>query len=192
MPAERFDFPNAKGEKLAACSTCRTARRAPTALFAHCFTCGKNVVAAKRIADALTALGHRGAALRFHRHRIERGRVRQHHVLVQCRRSGRRRRSSAQDAAGAGAADRPQPRRRGGAGRGGRDPGGEGGGDDRRAQRSRPCHASVQGQARCHRRARRGRGRARRPAVPHPPRVPGRRCRAASSPNGLRACARRC
>jgi putative redox protein len=34
-----------------------------TALFAHCFTCGKNVVAAKRIADALNALGI--AVLRF-------------------------------------------------------------------------------------------------------------------------------
>jgi uncharacterized OsmC-like protein/alpha-beta hydrolase superfamily lysophospholipase len=57
MPAERFDFPNAKGEKLAAVLDLPDGTPRAYALFAHCFTCGKNVVAAKRIADALTALG---------------------------------------------------------------------------------------------------------------------------------------
>ena len=137
MPAERFDFPNAKGEKLAAVLDLPEGTPRAYALFAHCFTCGKNVVAAKRIADELDGARHRGAALRFHRHRLERGRVRQHHVLVQCRRSRRRRRSPAQDAAGAGAPDRPQPRRRRGAGGGGGGRRGEGGGDHRRAERSR-------------------------------------------------------
>ncbi|MBX9778632.1 MAG: alpha/beta fold hydrolase [Xanthobacteraceae bacterium] len=63
MPAERFDFPNAKGEKLAAVLDLPDGAPRAYALFAHCFTCGKNVVAAKRIADALTALGI--AVLRF-------------------------------------------------------------------------------------------------------------------------------
>jgi uncharacterized OsmC-like protein/alpha-beta hydrolase superfamily lysophospholipase len=63
MPAERFDFPNARGEKLAAVLDLPEGAPRATALFAHCFTCGKNVVAAKRIADALTALGI--AVLRF-------------------------------------------------------------------------------------------------------------------------------
>src|SRR5215813_8417266 len=63
MPAERFDFPNAKGEKLAAVLDLPEGAPRAYALFAHCFTCGKNVLAAKRIADALTALGI--AVLRF-------------------------------------------------------------------------------------------------------------------------------
>jgi uncharacterized OsmC-like protein/alpha-beta hydrolase superfamily lysophospholipase len=63
MPAERFDFPNAKGEKLAAVLDLPEGSPRAYALFAHCFTCGKNVVAAKRIADALTVLGI--AVLRF-------------------------------------------------------------------------------------------------------------------------------
>jgi uncharacterized OsmC-like protein/alpha/beta superfamily hydrolase len=63
MPVERFDFPNAKGEKLAAVLDLPEGTPRAYALFAHCFTCGKNVVAAKRIADALTALGI--AVLRF-------------------------------------------------------------------------------------------------------------------------------
>jgi uncharacterized OsmC-like protein/alpha-beta hydrolase superfamily lysophospholipase len=63
MPAERFDFPNAQGEKLAAVLDLPEGAPRAYALFAHCFTCGKNVAAAKRIADALTALGI--AVLRF-------------------------------------------------------------------------------------------------------------------------------
>ena len=52
MPAERFDFPNARGEKLAAVLDLPEGNPRAYALFAHCFTCGKNVLAAKRIADA--------------------------------------------------------------------------------------------------------------------------------------------
>src|SRR5262245_8685549 len=63
MPSERFDFPNANGEKLAAVLDLSEGKPRAYALFAHCFTCGKNVLAAKRIADALTALGI--AVLRF-------------------------------------------------------------------------------------------------------------------------------
>ena len=45
------------------CSTGRRASRSRIALFAHCFTCGKDVLAAKRIAEGLTVRGI--AVLRF-------------------------------------------------------------------------------------------------------------------------------
>jgi putative redox protein len=63
MPAERFDFPNAHGQNLAALLDRPVEPPRAWALFAHCFTCGKDVHAAKRIAEALTALGI--AVLRF-------------------------------------------------------------------------------------------------------------------------------
>jgi len=60
----RVDFPNANGEQLAA-SLEMPAGKAPRAfaLFAHCFTCGKNIRAASRIARALAAKGY--AVMRF-------------------------------------------------------------------------------------------------------------------------------
>jgi len=63
MPAERFDFPNAQGQKLAALLDRPVGEPRAYALFAHCFTCGKDVRAAKRVAEGLTALGI--AVLRF-------------------------------------------------------------------------------------------------------------------------------
>jgi uncharacterized OsmC-like protein/alpha-beta hydrolase superfamily lysophospholipase len=63
MPAERFDFPNAQGQKLAALLDRPTGEPRAYALFAHCFTCGKDIHAAKRVAEGLTALGI--AVLRF-------------------------------------------------------------------------------------------------------------------------------
>ncbi len=63
MPAERFDFPNAEGQNLAALLDLPAEKPRAYALFAHCFTCGKDVHAAKRIAEGLTALGI--AVLRF-------------------------------------------------------------------------------------------------------------------------------
>jgi uncharacterized OsmC-like protein/fermentation-respiration switch protein FrsA (DUF1100 family) len=63
MPLERFDFPNARGEKLSALLDRPTGQPVAFALFAHCFTCGKDVLAAKRIAEGLTARGI--AVLRF-------------------------------------------------------------------------------------------------------------------------------
>ena len=50
MPSERFEFPNARGEKLAALLDLPAGQPVAYALFAHCFTCGKDVLAAKRIA----------------------------------------------------------------------------------------------------------------------------------------------
>src|SRR5215208_5621645 len=63
MPAERFDFPNARGQVLAGLLDRPVEEPRAWALFAHCFTCGKDVHAAKRIADGLTTLGI--AVLRF-------------------------------------------------------------------------------------------------------------------------------
>jgi uncharacterized OsmC-like protein/alpha-beta hydrolase superfamily lysophospholipase len=63
MPAERFDFRNANGQTLAALLDRPPGEPRAYALFAHCFTCGKDVHAAKRIAEGLTALGI--AVLRF-------------------------------------------------------------------------------------------------------------------------------
>jgi uncharacterized OsmC-like protein/alpha/beta superfamily hydrolase len=63
MPSERFEFPNTRGEKLAALLDRPATEPMAYALFAHCFTCGKDVLAAKRIAEGLTARGI--AVLRF-------------------------------------------------------------------------------------------------------------------------------
>src|SRR3954453_16289943 len=63
MPAERFDFTNAQGERLAALLDNPTRPPRAYALFVHCFTCGKDSHAARRIADRLKALDI--AVLRF-------------------------------------------------------------------------------------------------------------------------------
>ena len=57
MPAEQFDFFNADGKRLAGLLNNPAGDARAYALFAHCFTCGKEVHAARRIAEALTALG---------------------------------------------------------------------------------------------------------------------------------------
>jgi uncharacterized OsmC-like protein/alpha/beta superfamily hydrolase len=63
MRAERFDFPNARGQTLAALLQRPEGEPSAYALFAHCFTCGKDNLAAKRITEALAARGI--AVLRF-------------------------------------------------------------------------------------------------------------------------------
>ena len=63
MRSERFNFPNAKGEQLAATLDLPLGKPAAFALFAHCFTCGKDNLAAKRIAEQLAI--HGIAVLRF-------------------------------------------------------------------------------------------------------------------------------
>jgi pimeloyl-ACP methyl ester carboxylesterase len=57
MPAERFDFPNAAGQKLAALLDRPDGPMRTLALFAHCFTCGKSNRAARRIAEGLKVGG---------------------------------------------------------------------------------------------------------------------------------------
>ena len=63
MRAERFDFPNASGQTLAALLERPASEPVAYALFAHCFTCSKDNLAAKRISEALAARGI--AVLRF-------------------------------------------------------------------------------------------------------------------------------
>jgi len=57
MPAERFDFVSAQGDRLAGLLDSPATEPRAFALFVHCFTCGKDIHAARRIAEALTALG---------------------------------------------------------------------------------------------------------------------------------------
>lgn len=63
MPTERFQFPGAGGHMLAAALDLPEGDISATALFAHCFTCSKDTLAAKRISAALTLKGI--AVLRF-------------------------------------------------------------------------------------------------------------------------------
>ena len=63
MPSERFQFSGSDGLKLAATLDLPDADPIAYALFAHCFSCGKDVLAAKRIAAGLVARGI--AVLRF-------------------------------------------------------------------------------------------------------------------------------
>ena len=63
MPTERFQFTGSEGQQLAAALDLPEGRISAYALFAHCFTCGKDGLAAKRIAVALSAKGI--AVLRF-------------------------------------------------------------------------------------------------------------------------------
>lgn len=63
MPSQKFQFPGADGQLLAAVLDMPAQKPLAFALFAHCFTCGKDVLAAKRVADALTM--HGIAVLRF-------------------------------------------------------------------------------------------------------------------------------
>lgn len=63
MPTERFQFTGESGHQLAAALELPDGEPAAFALFAHCFTCGKDTLAAKRISVALAAKGI--AVLRF-------------------------------------------------------------------------------------------------------------------------------
>jgi uncharacterized OsmC-like protein/esterase/lipase len=63
MSAERFDFPNPQGNTLAALLDRPEGPIRAVALFAHCFTCGKDIKAARLIAQGLKLRGV--AVLRF-------------------------------------------------------------------------------------------------------------------------------
>ena len=174
MPTERFQFTGEGGHQLAAALDMPDGPVQAYALFAHCFTCGKDVLAAKRIATALAAKGI--AVLRFDFTGLgaSEGEFANSTFssnvadLVRAADHLRETRGRAR------APDRAQPRRRG-------DPrcrrtnsGCESGGHDRGALRSRPCHPSVWGSHRGHPQARQGRGPARRAAVSHQARIPRR------------------
>ena len=63
MPTERITFPGHSGDMLAARLDLPDGPVLATALFAHCFTCGKDIPAARRIASRLASMGF--AVLRF-------------------------------------------------------------------------------------------------------------------------------
>ena len=63
MPSERITFPGHDGTELAARLDLPEGPHLATALFAHCFTCSKDIPAARRIASRLAAMGI--AVLRF-------------------------------------------------------------------------------------------------------------------------------
>ncbi|WP_306152514.1 bifunctional alpha/beta hydrolase/OsmC family protein [Roseovarius sp. MMSF_3281] len=63
MPTERFTFTGHSGHRLAARLDLPDGPRLATALFAHCFTCSKDILAARRIAARLAGAGI--AVLRF-------------------------------------------------------------------------------------------------------------------------------
>jgi uncharacterized OsmC-like protein/alpha-beta hydrolase superfamily lysophospholipase len=63
MPTTRFTFPGQDGQQLAARLDLPEGPHLATALFAHCFTCSKDIPAARRIAARLSSMGI--AVLRF-------------------------------------------------------------------------------------------------------------------------------
>jgi len=63
MTSQRFDFTGAQGQRLAGRLEIPAGSLRGAALFAHCFACGKDVFAASRLADGLTARAV--AVLRF-------------------------------------------------------------------------------------------------------------------------------
>ena len=65
MRTERFEFPNTKGDKLAALLDWPIGKPTAFALIAHCFTCGKDNLAAKRISERLAMIGVASLRLDF-------------------------------------------------------------------------------------------------------------------------------
>jgi uncharacterized OsmC-like protein/alpha/beta superfamily hydrolase len=63
MRSEKFEFANSQGEKLAGVLDSPLGEPTAYALFAHCFTCGKDIRAARTIAETLAM--HGIAVLRF-------------------------------------------------------------------------------------------------------------------------------
>jgi len=63
MPTEKLSFSGHAGDTLAARLDLPNGPHLATALFAHCFTCSKDITAARRIAARLSSMGI--AVLRF-------------------------------------------------------------------------------------------------------------------------------
>ena len=57
LEREKLDFRNRDGARLAALLESPPAAPRAYALFAHCFTCSKDIAAASRVSRALAALG---------------------------------------------------------------------------------------------------------------------------------------
>ena len=143
MPAERFDFPNAQGEKLAALLDRPDGPIRAVALFAHCFTCGKDNKAARLIAHGLTS--HGIAVLRFDFTGLGSSEGEFANTTFSSNVDDLVAAADHLRAADRGArnSDRPQPWRRGGARRGASHRRSARGRDNRRAIRSGPCCRSV-------------------------------------------------
>ena len=63
MPTDRFTFPGHAGHDLSARLDMPEGPHLATAILAHCFTCGKDIAASRRIAARLAGMGI--AVLRF-------------------------------------------------------------------------------------------------------------------------------
>ena len=85
--SEKVTFPNPSGAGLAARLDRPAGEPRAFALFAHCFTCSKDLFAASRISQALAERGF--AVLRFDFARRLRGRVCQHQLFLEFRRRDR-------------------------------------------------------------------------------------------------------
>ena len=183
MPIERFQFTRSDGNRLAATLDLPDREPIAYALFAHCFTCGKDVHAAKRIAEAC----RRGiAVLRFDFTGL-----------------GSSEGDFANSTFSSNVADLVRPPRScedqqapailighslGGAAvlaAAALSAGGEGGGHHRGAVRSRPCDGPVRTASRISKQGR-CRGYARGPTVPHQARVSRRHRRAESDERWLK------
>ena len=120
MKVERVTFAGSEGQKLAARLDAPDEEPRAYALFAHCFTCGKDVFAASRIAQRLTE--HGVAVLRFDFTGLgaSEGEFANTNFSSNVADLVAAARAPGAGLPAARAADRPQPRRRRGARRGAR------------------------------------------------------------------------
>ena len=144
------------------------------ALFAHCFTCGKDVLAASRIAAGLTRHGIAVLRFDFTGLGMSDGEFANTTFSSNVADLDRRRELAARRARRARHPHRPQPRRRGRAGRGRGRPRGGGRLHHRRPRGTGACPPAPAGLGRRDRAGGPRRGAARRPALHHHPAVPGR------------------
>src|SRR5512140_1258034 len=158
MPTERFQFTGEGGHQLAASLDLPEREPLAYALFAHCFTCGKDVLAARRIASALAARGI--AVLRFDFTGLGSSEGEFANTTF-----------SSNIADLVAAANELRRRARAPAILIGHSGGGTRGGDERRAQRSHPRDRPVQGPSRRNRRQGRDRSDPRGSAISHQPRL---------------------
>ena len=117
MRSERFDFPGGAGHRLAARLDLPDGAPRAQALFAHCFTCGKDSPRRQPAVSGAGGGGRGDVALRFHRPGRQRRRIRQHRLRLQRRGPDRRGQPPARAGRPPVDPDRPQPRRRRRAGR---------------------------------------------------------------------------
>ena len=112
MPTEKFQFEGEGGHQLAAALDLPDGQPGRLCAVRALLHLRQGRAGGEAHCGGARGQGHRHAALRLHRPRLERRRFRQFDLLLQCRRSRPRRRSSARDAEGARDPDRPQPRGR--------------------------------------------------------------------------------